>query len=382
MAKVKAPLPVRYLKGQIKVKYEKYQKIKNKGRTMEKNRDIERVSEEDEFSIVVLDKAKKLFGKHAKYLKIARMVKLVAFVAEEIGYDLTRGWYRYGAYSPNAFTVARDFSDEDLPTFNPPKELIESASERFREQIRHIDRAVKNLEPFFVRNREKFYKWVYGVKAPEKYRGFYLTHQHFINFLNFIDSPDIFRFYFNKRFDEIESVVTDFYDNIRFKDDDVRNLFYFFMDLFEIVALKLIKNDYRIGTQELYFLRTLKEFYYHGPEYSSDLWFLLVPYSETLAGMSAHAERERHQRKVDFTKKELQVNLTDLYDLAESTGFLRGTECYGYKVFLMEEEKGFTVKSLELPTCVSQGESESEAIENMKGAILSYLEYKGIPLKK
>lgn len=39
-----------------------------------------------------------------------------------------------------------------------------------------------------------------------------------------------------------------------------------------------------------------------------------------------------------------------------------------------EEEGGFSVECPELPGCVSQGETEEEAIENIKEAITAYME--------
>jgi len=44
-----------------------------------------------------------------------------------------------------------------------------------------------------------------------------------------------------------------------------------------------------------------------------------------------------------------------------------------YKVVLQESEEGFSVSCPGLPGCWSQGESEPEAIENIKDAIREYL---------
>ena len=44
-----------------------------------------------------------------------------------------------------------------------------------------------------------------------------------------------------------------------------------------------------------------------------------------------------------------------------------------YKVVLQESEEGFSVSCPGLPGCWSQGESEQEAIENIKDAIREYL---------
>ena len=45
-----------------------------------------------------------------------------------------------------------------------------------------------------------------------------------------------------------------------------------------------------------------------------------------------------------------------------------------YKIRLEESEEGFTVWCPGLPGCWSQGETEEEALENIKDAIKTYLE--------
>ena len=44
-----------------------------------------------------------------------------------------------------------------------------------------------------------------------------------------------------------------------------------------------------------------------------------------------------------------------------------------YKVVLQQSEEGFSVSCPGLPGCWSQGETEQEAIENIKDAIKEYL---------
>ena len=44
-----------------------------------------------------------------------------------------------------------------------------------------------------------------------------------------------------------------------------------------------------------------------------------------------------------------------------------------YKVVLHESEEGYAVSCPALPGCWSQGESESEALENIQDAIQEYL---------
>lgn len=343
---------------------------------MEKLRDIDHITQEDEFSIVVLQRAKKILGEKGKYLKLARMVKLVTFVSEDIGYGLTRGWYRYGDYSPNAYLIAKDYSDSDLATFEPLNEVAQKASERFQNQITAIDNHIRELASFFVKDQKNFYTWVYSVKAPEEYRGLYQTHQQFTEFLNFLDylrTPGVlYQSNLDARFETIEPLVTDYYDNVRYiKDKEILELFYAFMDLFEAVIVKIRKNRYRVKSQGFDFLWSLKDLYYSS---DWDLWSLLVPYSQTLTGMRADAEKERHQRRVSLAKLIVRSSLDDIYEQAELLEFLKRHKCYGYDVYLMEEESGFSIKCPALPGCVSQGEAAEEAVTNMRELIPRFVE--------
>ena len=45
-----------------------------------------------------------------------------------------------------------------------------------------------------------------------------------------------------------------------------------------------------------------------------------------------------------------------------------------YKVELIKSDEGYAVGCPELPGCWSQGETEEEALENIKSAITDYLE--------
>jgi len=45
-----------------------------------------------------------------------------------------------------------------------------------------------------------------------------------------------------------------------------------------------------------------------------------------------------------------------------------------YKIVLQKSEEGYSVRCMGLPGCWSQGETEAEAIANIKDAIKEYLE--------
>jgi predicted RNase H-like HicB family nuclease len=44
-----------------------------------------------------------------------------------------------------------------------------------------------------------------------------------------------------------------------------------------------------------------------------------------------------------------------------------------YRVLLHKSEEGYSINCLDLPGCWSQGDSEEEALENIKDAIREYL---------
>ena len=48
-----------------------------------------------------------------------------------------------------------------------------------------------------------------------------------------------------------------------------------------------------------------------------------------------------------------------------------------YKIMLVQNEEGFSVSCPVLPGCWSQGETENEAVENIKDAIQEYLAHIG-----
>jgi predicted RNase H-like HicB family nuclease len=52
---------------------------------------------------------------------------------------------------------------------------------------------------------------------------------------------------------------------------------------------------------------------------------------------------------------------------------IRGVDPMKYKILLHKSEEGYSVSCPGLPGCWSQGETEEEAIENIKDAMQEYL---------
>lgn len=72
--------------------YRCYMQVKNK-RHLSRYMKIPKISEDD-FCILVLARAKQIFGEDAAKIDLDRMIKLCCFVAEDVGFPLTRGWYK------------------------------------------------------------------------------------------------------------------------------------------------------------------------------------------------------------------------------------------------------------------------------------------------
>ena len=283
---------------------------------------------EDMFSIAVLHKAKELFGEKAKYLTSTRMVKLVAFVSDDVDFDLTRGWYRYGYYSQNAYTVIKDYSEGNILNLDIPKEMIEKSLDKFSELLPKISDSIKNLKPDFIQDRNLFYDWIYETKAPEEFKGLYRSHRDFQDFFTRI----LTFFRLSKKFtsfDYVEkwnqdTIIRDYYRHLNhLKDDEILNIFCDFMDLFEMVMLRMKNKNYLVNEDSFNFLERLKENYCGS---GNDLWTLLVPYSETLKGRRAEDEKICYREQCELVKAALPQKIEILTGYAESMDLLPSIE--------------------------------------------------------
>ncbi|GAH91493.1 unnamed protein product [marine sediment metagenome] len=302
------------------------------------------------FSVVVLNSAKVTFGASAKYLGATRMVKLVALVAENTGHDLTRGWYKYGYYAPNAHDVIREFAGKDhynLSIFEAPKEILDLSYETFRAKIPHIEAYVDKIKDlgFFVTEWGDFLNWVYRDLAPEKYKNFYLTHVEFGNFLgqfeHYLGEPTVWGWQFKEFGPKLENLVTRYHNQIGHVDDGaILGLFYDFMDLLEMIELRIENKEYNVGPKELSFLEDLNKFYNQrvGQLFVDDLWMLLVPYRQTLTGPLAETERQKYSNRVKKAEASLKLSLSNLIQTAKKLDLLPSIVELEVKIKKMDEK--------------------------------------------
>lgn len=80
----------------------------------------------------------------------------------------------------------------------------------------------------------------------------------------------------------------------------------------------------------------------------------------------------------DFIESKAQVSFVEenVFEAEDEEILIQTTPKYSdFDVILTEEEEGgFSIECPELPGCISQGETEEEAIGNIKNAIEVYLE--------
>lgn len=262
---------------------------------------------ERDFSAQVLYEAKRLFKpRERSVIRRSRMEKLVAFVAEDLKYNkLTRGWYKFGLYAPEALSVCDEFSNlEDLviPTIIDSKELSDLNP--------LIKKSLLKFHDIFLRSNENFFEWVYS-RSPTEYKNFYFSKMPFETHL------DRFKKYFEARNNrelneeyqiEIES-VSRLYQNIRYMDDDeILDLFHLYMDLLEMSLMKLKNDEFEKIEEKRIFLNNMNDAY----KGECGLLELLVPFKQTLTGDNSEFWFEWADERIEKTKMSLPSKLDDL----------------------------------------------------------------------
>ena len=266
---------------------------------------------ERDFSALVLYQAKRMFTPmEQRILGVSRMEKLVAFVAEDIGFNgLTRGWYKFGLFSPEAWNICNEYSNLEnlvIPSFNTDEKLSELTAA--------IKKSLLKFHNIFPKkNNEEFSEWVYE-RAPKEYRSFYFSKKDFETHLgNFERSlkQSKARELGEEYNEEIRS-VTKFYENIRHAtDDDVLDQFHSYMDLLEMSLLKIKNNVFELTQEKINFLMEMKEAY-------ECLLVLLVPFKQTLTGENVELWSEWYDKINVKAKKDLSNRLNNLKEAANS----------------------------------------------------------------
>ena len=276
---------------------------------------------EEEFSSLVLLCAGEVFDDREKtYLTPTRLVKLIVCVAEDLGFDITRGWYKYGKYSPTAYAVVRKY---EPPFLEPYLSYVEIPNEgellsKYYDLIGMIRESIRKLKRYFITTNYEFKNWIYRELAPTKYRGLYQVHQRFEeNFDRLLKNLEVGSDC-NLAIEEMYNIIGEYYNNITHIDDEeIVGIFCDYMDLLEMLLLKIQKTK-KVNEAMLLLLKKLRELYCN----EEDLWKLLVPYLDTLEGANAEQEKEKYASKIQFLKAFLNEEIQTIKQTADRYGLL------------------------------------------------------------
>lgn len=226
-------------------------------------------------------------AREKKYLGRTRLMKLVAFVADELDFPLTRGWYRYGYYAPvpnqqisHLFEVHQTF--EKFPCFQP------ECSEETWNTVKNV---VSSLKPHFVTNQIEFDKWVHEEMAPAPYRKYYKYETLFYDKITHIRDVISSKGQFGSELSDFSDIVTDFERSLGFVENtQALELLHEYIDFWELLVLRIQNRG--ITSQMASLVSELVKIYH---EY---LRPALSPYEKTLKGTDAEQEKESFRRQV------------------------------------------------------------------------------------
>jgi len=288
-----------------------------------------KLSPEQQFSILVLTEARNIFRNYElRYIGISRMEKLVAYVADIIDYqELTRGWYKYGLFAPEAWIIARKYSNNnDLGSFFVPYRLYSKSRKELKHLVSEIKRAISQLRKHFITETENFYRWIYQ-RTPPTFRQFYRFKLEFENSLRSFKVHYIsYRHLLEEDFTMVISSIDGLYKNVAHVDDQTIDIFHNYMDLVELIFIKLKNEKFKIPCDKAEFFELYDKILYtfssKDEYYQSDLLSLLAPFEQTVVGSNANKWIEVIQRKAKEGKIILPEQIEGLYNYAESLGLL------------------------------------------------------------
>jgi hypothetical protein len=301
---------------------------------------------EKDFALVVVNQAKKIMGDNGRYIGRVKLNKLVSLVADEFGFDLTKGWYKFGLFSETIHDVIPPGRLNELE-FEENK--LEEAYGKFRDKdIFIIDTYIRSIRDRFNLYKSQVYlNRIYDM-APQEYRGLYKSHRKMISHLSALSKPpttenarDIFNSigYSVKFAGDIEK-------EIKFIEDDlIWDIFLEFSDSLYLLSQKIDSPAKLLTISEegqLNPFEVLGKIYLHSenPEVEEgvlldvesikselgDIWTVLVPYSETLEGLRKEEMVERHERRKEKLKPILEKGVDVVYDTIDENNYFPTSE--------------------------------------------------------
>ncbi|MGD2249463.1 MAG: hypothetical protein PVF58_13725 [Candidatus Methanofastidiosia archaeon] len=274
---------------------------------MAESKKIEDFTEIDFVHTVMTISSQVFSAKEKRFLGKTRLVKLVAFAADKLGFPLTRGWYRYGYYAPVPNQQISQLLDRHQTFENFPK-----FQERYDENMRNaFGKAVLILKPYFVKEEAEFDKWVHEEMAPAPYRKYYRYETLLYDRLICIRDVILNKEQFGTEFSDFSEIITNFERSLDFVEDSkVLKLLHEYVDFWELLVLR-IQN--RGATPQMAPLVSELVKIYH-----KYLRPALTPYEETLQGMNAEQEKDSFRRQISSNLRTFKEQFEFYKDIGKS----------------------------------------------------------------
>jgi hypothetical protein len=301
---------------------------------------------EKDFALVVLNEAQQIMGDKGKFLRKVKLNKLVSLVADKYGFDLTRGWYKFGLFSETIHDI--------IPIGRLNEIVLDSSSlkeayQKFdRKDIYKIDTYIRNIrDQTRIYNTNLFLNWIYS-NSPTEYRQLYGNHRKFLSHLNvLVKKPELEKV--NENFKSIKCsyvFLKKLEKTLHFIDDDlIWDIFIQFTDTLNLLSVKIdspkkfaavfqegnlnpfdLLNGVYLSSgniiNEEYNLLNLDEMEIE----KGDIWTLLVPYSETVTGMNKDEMIDRHERRKEKIKPTVDEKMRKIYRTLDENKYLPTSE--------------------------------------------------------
>lgn len=237
------------------------------------------------FAFGVLSIAKDLYGEQSKYITKTRAIKLVCLTADKLEFEgITRGWYNFGEYSFGVDSIIKPYFSTNrvnllganIPTFD----LADDG------QLRRV---IKDFKPQFIKTTPDFMRWIHYIIAPDPYKGFYKSHDNFLEVLCNIGSP--YTTFTHPR-DLVGEIINSYNPNLRHLSRERRNLFFDFTDILEDLLLVAKVRSISLPKIKNYFI-SLKNIY------QNNLYPCLTPFEQTVHGSNREGELKIFQENTD-----------------------------------------------------------------------------------
>jgi hypothetical protein len=269
-----------------------------------------------DFVAIVLAAISHVFGaREKKYLGKTRLIKLVAFTADELGFPLTRGWYRYGYYAP----VPSQQISHLLEIYQTFEEFPHVEPTCREDTWKTVKNAISALKPHFKTDQTEFDKWVHEEMAPPLYREYYKYEILFYDKVTYIRDVVSSRRQFGTELSDFSDIVTNFEHSLGFVEDiQALELLHEYVDFWELLILRIQNRG--ITSQMAPLVSELVKIYHE------HLRPALSPYEKTLQGMYAEQEKETFRRRIRSSLRSFREQLEFYKELGKSQDLIATVE--------------------------------------------------------